>query len=968
MNQGGGQEADRSFAAVLAESARCGDDSALQALDRIHRQSPGAIGVELVDELRALSRQWLGRDIPYARRLADVAIRAAEWVPSPNTLALASAAWAVGNACYMANEPVAAIDAYRAAIAGFDSAEAHDPAQQVMGNLVGALMEAGRLDEAEQAGHLLLDKLKGQAPASGASFNLRLNLGTLANQRGDCAVALDHLCEAERIAVGLDDRHKRAQALVNQAIALEKLDQLARADMALETACALLTAEGETADEGRAWLNRAILDYRQGRWQAALDKFNHAEACYESAKDDTERPTVWHYRARCYLALNLTRDALQAAENAAAAWTARQMPREVAYANAVIGEVNLHLGRDEPASLAFDRALRLFEADGDAVEAALIRMQRSVLLLRARQPDRALAELDDVMRALTPGEHPLRHAQAQIERARCCLDLGDVLEAKRAYTLAWQVGRRDGSRPPGYLAYQIRYGHGVVAEAAGRRATARRSYECALDIATALNEQLELPDLRSGWMDAKRPAFEAAMRLALEDGDIAGAFRVSESARATAWRALTCEITHAGNLTGVPVEAALRRRTEQLRARWHALVSASAHSGQRASPEALVEVERELADAYRANWPTDSAGCAGATTPANREPYSLASVMARLGDDQALLVFDVLGDELIAFVVTAGQATVARRLASVRALRREAIGLNHACEEATLFRPERQAALIDGIQHLIQPLGQSLIGRPLAALRAVPGRLWLVPSAAMAMLPIQMLADAVAARPGDGGAQPSVQLCPSASWAGERPIAGALSVDGRHSLVVGHSFDGRLPRAVDEARAVADVLAGEWLIEQAATPGALAAAAPTADILHIAAHGAFRPDNPMFSSIHLAGGAMTAYDVLRLLLPRRPLVTLSACQTGLASLRGGEVLGLAGSFLQAGASALIVSQWRVDDAATAVLMKALYAHLLQGEPVAAALRSAQAETRQRYPHPFYWAGFNVWQRIEHSPR
>jgi len=95
---------------------------------------------------------------------------------------------------------------------------------------------------------------------------------------------------------------------------------------------------------------------------------------------------------------------------------------------------------------------------------------------------------------------------------------------------------------------------------------------------------------------------------------------------------------------------------------------------------------------------------------------------------------------------------------------------------------------------------------------------------------------------------------------------------------------------------------------------------------------------------------------------------LSGCETGRHRLRGGELSGLSRGFFCAGASALVVSLWPVDDVSTAMLMEQFYVRLAAGEPAAAALRGAQQAVRtlereqggQRvrpYAHPFYWAPF-----------
>ena len=96
------------------------------------------------------------------------------------------------------------------------------------------------------------------------------------------------------------------------------------------------------------------------------------------------------------------------------------------------------------------------------------------------------------------------------------------------------------------------------------------------------------------------------------------------------------------------------------------------------------------------------------------------------------------------------------------------------------------------------------------------------------------------------------------------------------------------------------------------------------DILHLACHGEFRPDNPLFSSLHLADGAITVRDVCSQKL-KAGLVTLSACETGLNSIfAGDEILGLTRGFLTAGVASLVLSLWTVNDEATAELMKNFY--------------------------------------------
>jgi CHAT domain-containing protein len=85
---------------------------------------------------------------------------------------------------------------------------------------------------------------------------------------------------------------------------------------------------------------------------------------------------------------------------------------------------------------------------------------------------------------------------------------------------------------------------------------------------------------------------------------------------------------------------------------------------------------------------------------------------------------------------------------------------------------------------------------------------------------------------------------------------------------------------------------------------------------------------------------------------------LSACEGGAADTsRGGELMGLLRGFLCAGARAIVASQWRVNDAATAEFMEAFYRNFRDGRGASGALRAAMAEIRSRRPHPYYWAPF-----------
>ena len=135
--------------------------------------------------------------------------------------------------------------------------------------------------------------------------------------------------------------------------------------------------------------------------------------------------------------------------------------------------------------------------------------------------------------------------------------------------------------------------------------------------------------------------------------------------------------------------------------------------------------------------------------------------------------------------------------------------------------------------------------------------------------------------------------------------------------------------------------AAATLTHDRATVANVARALDGADHVHVAAHGRFRDDNPLFCSLELADGNVTVYDLERLRrVPQR--IVLSSCESGLSAIHAGdELMGFTAALFALGTCTLIAATVPVPDEATKGLMLALDEELTRGVEPATALLNAR---------------------------
>lgn len=354
------------------------------------------------------------------------------------------------------------------------------------------------------------------------------------------------------------------------------------------------------------------------------------------------------------------------------------------------------------------------------------------------------------------------------------------------------------------------------------------------------------------------------------------------------------------------------------------------------------------------------------------KPVTAREILSRVPREAVLVEYLVTGEKTYAFVIAGGKIEVraidvardelSRRAESFRAL---------LADRRPDFRKDARALH----ETLIAPIADLLAKR----------RSWiLIPDGPLWNLPFQALLDSRGTYVAEQAAivyAPSVAAWmemsrrPQTSVAGERR---ELLAFGNPTIPSGAGMESTrgtlapLPEAEREVKSAARFYgAGSAVyVRDEATEERFKTEAPRYRVLHVAGHGVLNDASPMHSYLLLAaGGAKTAEDgyleaaeLMQMDLGAE-LVVLSACDTARGKYAAGEgIIGFSWALFAARCRTQVVSQWKVDSAATSVLMRKFHQNVRSDRTKAASALQKTVVSMLRtkkYRHPFYWAGFVV---------
>jgi CHAT domain-containing protein len=928
-------------------------------LERLTAERRALLSVATVAALKQRTDAEKLRDAGRALQIARVAEAVALELGAPEALALAH--WASGNALYPLARFQEALEQYRRAQAIYAGEGAALEVARLQINQIAVLHELADYQEAAA--------LAEQARATCAALGqpawrylaaLELNCGLGAEHVGDLAGALEAYQRSGELFGALGCTVERAYLDLNRTHVLVQMDRFVEAERLCQAAREVLAGQGLTQEVARADLNLGILAYRRGQHQRALAALEQAADGFAALRDPARTAVVNLYRSFVYRDLNLLEETVVMAGQALRSFRSLRWHAQQAQALINQGVAYQRLGIYNVAARRLDRARSLLRQDGAAQRVQELDIQRALLAVEQGQVGRAGRIARRTGRQIDPAVWPALAAQLDLLLARCALGQPqpDPDSALRLADQALELADQHQLRDLAVLAQRLR---GQALERIGSPEAALRSYEAAVAALEDQRAALALDELQLALGDDKRPVYADAIRLRQRLGEPAAVVHLLN---------LACRaplVAGAGQPEPEPPEQhGLQARLHALREEWHWHQSKLDTWGDPAQPQAarrdldtaeatrrrLRSLEVEIADLLRR---LRVRGSERGPTPADREPPHLtpaspslfaAALQRCLPERAALLHYYLIGDRVQAVLVSRERIELRADLAPAgslqRLLRAWRFQIAHAHAAPQAAQPLLH--LRKFYDALVAPLEPWLAGREQVELVVPPE--W-------NDLPFAALFDGrrhLAER-----FELVYRSAPEALLA-QRPAAAPAG----GALVVGYADQGRLPQTLAEARQIAGLLAPDQpvtlLLESDATQARFREASQRSRLIHLATHGVFRPDNPLFSWVRLADSRLTVADLYALALPSRPLVVLSACETGRGQPRGGGLLGIGRALLVAGAEGLVVSQWNIVDDHTARFMDDLYRAPVLADP-AHALAQAQRLAIARGTAPAHWAGF-----------
>jgi tetratricopeptide (TPR) repeat protein len=915
-------------------------------------RSAEVLSVDIVYALKEQADQLEQDDARQALTIGVVAGEVAEQLKMDEARAVAL--WTQANAHDFLAENESAVRCYQRAAEFFNLAGMPLEASRTAIGHMFTLMQLGQFDQCQT----LAQSARAVFARHGDTLSLAkidMNLGNLHYQQGKYARALEDYKQATASFFALGETLYGAMNQINQANALLMLDDfLAAEQMHVHARPVFEEADLRTAVASVDY-DLALLQYARGNYADALRIFERARAMFASLELQVNIAMTDLGECELYLDLNLPDEALNLARRAEEAFAEMGMTFELARSKANHAVALARLGQREKADGLLIEAQGLFVALGNDASVAQTHLQRAELLGKIGQPTEAI-EL--ARQAATIHEKLGMKTKQSYSHILTARFLGDMGEWDRSVDELQQARKTLVGLHAPWLSQRIEAGMGRALEGMGDPASAVEHYEKAVDAIEQITSSLTADELRTAFVADKLAPYEALV-IHYASSEPALSFRWAEQARS---RALL-DLLSAGIRPRLHVkdemDAQQVKRLEEIREELNWLytrLTRGVAPGESGAPLAVPETWGKINEREQeatSIWRSLQGRHAEELSLIRGSPLPTATIQGTLKEGTALVEYFIAHDQIMAFVITPENIHSLCLPASrpdVLALMENLAFQFSKFQYGKSYYERHRAVLLQNTRDILEKLGRALIA-PLWDHLSSAKDLIVIPHGPLHSLPFhalrmngQYLIETHGVSYGPSAAV--LKFC----WDRQAP-----NQNHGQPLLVGIP-DERISHVADEIQALANIFTGATvLMGEQATFEQVKQAAASCDVLHLAAHGLFRPEAPLLSSIKLADRWLAVQDIYDLDL-NASLVTLSACETGLGHDAGGDdLVGLVRGFLYAGAASLVVSLWTVDDKSMTGLVTGFYSHWLAGHSRVDALRQAQVSLMKEYEHPYYWA-------------
>jgi tetratricopeptide (TPR) repeat protein len=951
---------------VVSEASRVSTELAnsvlkARSLESFLRRRGDAFDWQSMAALKAEVDRLVGKDLIAAGRLAGRIEQLASLSGKSLFKAFADASRA--RVAHLSGEHVRANRLYGNSVAALRAAKLPKEAAAIQTQQVDVLVLLGRFTQAlrlAQSARRGLDR----HPVDMAK--LETNIGNIYYQLDRYGQALLHYNRARRMLAARGDPTMRARVDFNRSNVMVELDRSSEALALLKRVIGAYDRAGQSLMSAQAQFHVAYLEFLRGNYNTALQS-------YYRVRDQLARQGVAQLVAWCnlelaeiLLALNSFQEAEESAGRAESGFKDLGIEYEGARAVLVRALARIGLGDFARARVDLMESRRLYVRVRNSTFVAMADCHLAELALRRGAIGEAVQRGNAARRVFSRQGLKTRAALCSMVAARALYQRSDLAPALKLARGALRSLK--GVVSPS-IAYRCHHLIGRIERDRGRRQHGLENLMRAVALLETMRGAIAPDEFKTSFLTDKIDVYEDAISACLDDSSerrLEEAFKLVESSKSRALADLLANYVRsrqgsAGGL-GAKTSAKLSKLIRELNWYNSKAILEDEKGGQRNAEvasrcrKAVADCEKQIAQLFRRLEAEGSSFAELQQMP----PATTSGLREALAQGESAVEYFMTGDRISAFVASRDGINLVKGFASklevenhLSAVRFQIDKFNLGSDYAGVHVGQLKRAIDEHLARLYE-----LVFAPVEPM--IDGeRLVLIPHGSLHYVPFHAL------RSGDSYLVDRFEISYAPSAAVLRlcrnevqpPTRGAEDSAAADLVAVGLP-ERETPAIRDEIRALQGLFPGAITLTGSDATGLnFINCASRARYLHVASHGYFRRDNPMFSFLKLADCQLNFYSLLDLKL-QADLVTLSACHTGVNLVfPGDELHGLMRGFVYAGARSLVVSLWAVNDRSTAEFMTEMYTRLRAGMPKRAAVREAQLAIKSAYGHPYYWAPF-----------